>query len=103
MNHELAASVLAHGKRQQPKKAEAPKAPDQHKKPSEGKVKEMRIRRAANGGYIARHEQESKPDEMMQEPEEHIIPDIAALHSHIDEHMGAGEPAEGQSADAESV
>lgn len=95
MTHELAASVLAHGKRQQQlKKPEAPKPP----KTGEKKLKEMHVRKAHNKGFIARHEFEPPIDiESKRHPdEEHILPDMAALHDHLDEHLGGGggEPAE---------
>jgi hypothetical protein len=55
-------------------------------------VHEMRIRHAANGGYIVRHEFRPRPGEIAQEPEEHAVPDLAALQDHVGEHMETPPP-----------
>jgi hypothetical protein len=57
------------------------------KKKKSGKVKHMHIRHATSGGYIVGHDMAQTPGQPMQEPEEHAVPDIAALQSHVQEHM----------------
>lgn len=61
---------------------------------------EIHVRKGASGGYIAKHHFKSK-DGMMDEPEEHVIPDKEQLLAHMDEHLpeetaemqqGGGEP-----------
>ena len=92
---DLAASALAHGRRS-PKPVKEEKAPEKPKAPKSGKgrVHEIRIRRA-KGGFIAKHEPEMDPDNPAapKPDDEHVIPDLAALHNHIDQHWGDGEPA----------
>jgi hypothetical protein len=61
----------------------------------------MHIRRAHNGGFIARHEladEDGNPAEG-QATQEHILPDMDSAHAALDQHMGdqpaagaAGEP-----------
>lgn len=61
------------------------KSKPKRKKKSKG-MHHMKIRHAAAGGYIAEHHQ--TPEEPEGQPtEEHAIPDISALHDHIDEHL----------------
>src|SRR5271170_1775267 len=76
---------------------------DGGKKKGEGKrhVREMHLRRAANGGYIARHDMEPGEDGEMPQSEDHILPDMAAVHDHMDEHMGDGQDA-GEDAEADA-
>ena len=53
----------------------------------------MHISRA-KGGFIVKHEydQEKEPGAEMQQPEEPtVIPDMAGLHAHMDQHMGEPE------------
>lgn len=76
------------------KKKESKKEPEKKDKKAKKKggkrVKEMHVRRGASGGYIAKHDFERPTDAMAQMPEseEHILPDMNALHDHMDEHMG---------------
>lgn len=63
-------------------------------------VHEMHVRRAAGGGYIARHDmadESGAPANMLGggASPEHILPDADALHAHMDEHMG-DQPAMGE-------
>lgn len=66
------------------------------KSKSSKKVHKMEIRHAANGGYIVEHKHKPSPESMMsqQEPEEHQIPDVAALQQHVADNMGDSAPAE---------
>lgn len=61
------------------------------------KVHKMEIRHAANGGFIVEHKHAPSAESMMtsgpQEPEEHQIPDVAALQQHVADNMGDGQPA----------
>ncbi len=73
------AAVLAHGK---DGKAGGGKK-------GKHKVVGMHVRKGASGGYIARHETEDKEGMPGPSPE-HVMPDMAALHDHMDQHMGDG-------------
>jgi hypothetical protein len=64
------------------------------------KVKGMHVRKATSGGFIVKHDMDNAgapSDGKMPEQEEHAIPDMAALQSHMQDHMGeeasAGAPA----------
>ena len=64
------------------------------KKPKK-EIKEMHVRKTANGKHIVKHvhhHPEHHPDE------EHAMDDMSALHQHMDDH--AGEPNEGEAAPA---
>lgn len=50
-------------------------------------VHEMSIRHSANGGYIAKHSFKPGADGMPQEPEEHALPDMDSLASHVQDNM----------------
>lgn len=68
----------------------------------EKKVHKMEIRHGASGGYIVTHHQKPKAESMMsgaQEPQEHVIPDAAALQQHVAANMGDSESAQGASPD----
>jgi hypothetical protein len=66
-----------------------PKKKKSKKKP----VHEMRIRHAANGGYIAKHSFKSRPGQAPEEDEEHAIPDVNSLQEHVGDHMATPPPA----------
>ena len=69
---------------------------------SDHKVHKMEIRHGASGGYIVTHHQKPKAESMMsgaQEPQEHVIPDAAALQQHVAQNMGDSEPAPAASPD----
>lgn len=61
-------------------------------KRTSGHAHGMRIRRGKSGGFIAKHEQD--PADMAAVmgggggEDEHAIPDLQALHNHIDQHFG---------------
>ena len=62
------------------------------KKKKSGKVKEMHIRKAANGGFIARHDYHpSEPDQAGQSvtppSDEHAIPGMDELQQHVSSNM----------------
>ena len=57
------------------------------KKSKKKPVHEMRIRHAANGGYIAKHSFKPRPGEQPEEDEEHAIPDVNSLQDHVADHM----------------
>lgn len=65
-------------------------------KKSKRHVHEMTIRHSANGGYIARHSFKQPPGGEMQEPEEHTVPDVNALASHVQDNMATPPPAQPQ-------
>lgn len=47
----------------------------------------IHVRRGASGGFIATHHQKSKPGEMEQEPEDHVLQDMPQLQQHMADHM----------------
>ena len=58
------------------------------------KVKGMHVRKATSGGFIVKHDMDNAggpSDGKMPEQEEHAIPDMAALQSHMQDHMGEEE------------
>jgi hypothetical protein len=66
------------------------------KSSKKSKIHRMEIRHAASGGYIVTHHQKPAADSMLggaQEPEEHAVPDVAALQQHVAANMGDGAPA----------
>jgi hypothetical protein len=48
----------------------------------------VHVRRGKSGGFIAEHHFKNGPEEEMQEPEEHVLPDMASLQAHMSDHMG---------------
>lgn len=66
-----------------------------HKKSAGKKPHELHIRKSVNGGYIAKHLHKATAGAEPPEPEEHTIPDIAALQQHVGEHMAPEEAAGG--------
>jgi hypothetical protein len=76
-------------------KAEGEHKPAEKKKKSGKKVKGMHVRRATSGGFIVKHDMDAsaEPTGKPMEQEEHVIPDIAALHDHMEQHMGDEEAA----------
>lgn len=73
-------SAMSGGSKKSSKKSKTKKHP-----------KEMHIRRGKSGGFIAKHIHDTDPDApgMAPEPdEEHVLPNLDALHSHIDANMG---------------
>jgi len=83
-------SAMGAGKKEKKEKKEPEKKDKKSKKKGGKRVKEMHVRRGASGGYIAKHDFERPTDasQPMPESEEHILPDMEALHDHMDEHMG---------------
>ncbi len=82
-------------KEDKPESKKAEKKEEKSEK-SEKKVKKGRkhlhIRPADSGGFVVRHEpMDMKEDGTAGKPEEHVVSDLAGLHSHIDEHMGPEE------------
>jgi hypothetical protein len=57
---------------------------------SKKKVRKMHITKA-HGGYHIVHEHE---DPVAHPAEEHVAPNMAALHDHMEEHMGEPNPGE---------
>ncbi len=58
------------------------------------KVKGMHVRKATSGGFIVKHDMDNvggPSDGKMPEQEEHAVPDMAALQSHMQDHMGEEE------------
>lgn len=69
--------------------------------PKNHKIHKMEIRHGAKGGFIVEHK---KPvSESMasgpQEPEEHVIPNMAALQQHVQDNLGDSQPAQGAEPD----
>ena len=74
---------------------EAEKEPEPPKK----EVKEMRMRRGVNGGFIVNHlhvHAHLHPDE------EHVHPDMDSLHSHLEDHWGDPEDGEDEKMETEA-
>jgi hypothetical protein len=63
-----------------------------HKK-SGGKPHSIHVRRGHSGGFVATHHHKPGEDGSMQEPEEHVIPDIDSLNQHMASNMGDQPPA----------
>ena len=51
-------------------------------------VREIRVRRAASGGFISEIHHEPDEDGLPQKPEEHIVPSPAALRDHVAQQLG---------------
>lgn len=64
---------------------------DKEKKP---KLHEMHIKRAASGGFIAKHPNEHGSLNHEDGRFHHVVPNMDALHDHMEEHLG--EPEEGE-------
>jgi hypothetical protein len=66
------------------------------------KTKGMHVSIATSGGYIAKHDMEKPTDGSVssQEQEVHVLPDMAALHAHMADHMGEDEAQPGAAAAA---
>lgn len=59
------------------------------------KIREMHIRKASSGGFMARHEHEPSGDGMQTPPDDiHLMPDVSALKDHMGEHFSDGEEPE---------
>lgn len=79
-------------------KAEHKPAKKSDKKSAKKQVKGMHVRRAKSGGFIAKHDMD---EGQTGQPDEHVLPDMSALQSHVDDHMG-GEMQESAPAPAAS-
>ena len=62
-------------------------------KKSGKKPHSMHIKRGKSGGFIVEHHHQADDGDMTPEPEDHVVPDLASLHDHIDQNMGDQEPA----------
>jgi hypothetical protein len=56
---------------------------------------EMHVRRGKSGGFIVKHHHEPDEQGMAEAPEEHVVPDMSALQSHMQENMGDQPPVGG--------
>jgi hypothetical protein len=61
-------------------------APKKKEKKGKKKVRSMRVKPAANGGYVAEHEMEHEPGEMGGENPTHVIPE-GGMDAHMAQHM----------------
>lgn len=71
-------------------------------KKSGKKPHSIHVRRGKSGGFIAEHHfknDSTDPSDMAPEPEEHVLPDMNSLQSHMAENMGDQEPAQAPSPD----
>ena len=75
-------------KKKPAKKKSASKKPSAGK-PAGRKPTEMHIRHAANGGYIVKHDLKGPAGQM--DSEEHQLPDIDSLQSHVGDNMSQDE------------
>lgn len=48
----------------------------------------IHVRRGKSGGFIAEHHFPPGEDGQMQEPEEHVLPDMQSLQAHMADNMG---------------
>ena len=48
----------------------------------------IHIKRGHSGGFIVTHHHAPSDDGSQQEPEDNVVPDLAALHDHVDQSMG---------------
>lgn len=53
----------------------------------------MHIKRGKSGGFIVSHHHAPDETGAMQEPDDHVIPDMQALQSHVADNMGDQGPA----------
>jgi hypothetical protein len=77
-------SAMSGGSKKSSKKSKTKKHP-----------KEIHIRRGKSGGFIAKHIHDAdpnSPDTAPEPDEEHVLPDLEALHSHMDANMGDQAP-----------
>lgn len=57
---------------------------------------EIHIKRAHGGGFIVKHHKKKKAGQIdMEEPQEHVVPDMDQLQQHVADHM-SDQPAAGQ-------
>lgn len=61
--------------------------PKKKKKGKKFRIKEMHIRRDSKGGYIAKHDLNEPAEDGTNSEEAGNIPDMQALHKHIDDNM----------------
>lgn len=79
--------------------AEEKKKPEHKSKHRKG-LHEMHIRKAASGGFIAKHPDSrgrmnhDGADAETGENLQHVLPDMEGLHDHMEQHMGGAEPGE---------
>lgn len=64
------------------------KSEKKSKKSSSKKPHSIYIRRGASGGYIVTHHHKPKENEMAQEAEDHVVPDLDQLQQHVSDSMG---------------
>lgn len=85
--------ALAHGVHDGKKKSGHAAGREAAKGKGAKKLKEMHIRKAQTGGFIARHEHEmpEKVDMERHPDEEHVLPDMEALKGHLEATYGGGE------------
>lgn len=57
------------------------------KKSKSSKPHSIHVRRGHSGGFVATHHHKGGAGSM-DEPEEHVLPDIAALQQHMQDNMG---------------
>jgi hypothetical protein len=57
-------------------------------KKSGKKPHSIHIRRGKSGGFIATHHHQADDGGQAPEPEDHVVPDLQSLQSHIAENMG---------------
>lgn len=69
------------------------KSKSKSKSKSSDKPHEIHVRRAHGGGFIAKHHKKHKPGEDMEEPQEHVIPDMDQLQAHLQDNLGDQPPA----------
>jgi len=62
-------------------------------KKSGSKPHSIHVRRAKSGGFVAEHHHKMADDGSMPETEEHVLPDLQSLQSHMQENMGDQPPA----------
>jgi hypothetical protein len=65
-----------------------PKTTDKPAKKKKHKVKGMHVRKADSGGFISNHEMLPGEDGVTPPSQEHVIPDVAGLKQHMEDHFG---------------
>ena len=53
----------------------------------------MHVKRAKSGGFIVTHHHKADAGEMAAEPEDHVVPDLQSVQSHMADNMGDQPPA----------
>lgn len=74
-----------------------------HEKHPKHGIKHTRIHHHNDGSHTVHHEMHPDENGMPQEEQSYAVPDMAGLHEGLDQHLGAGAPADGGGAPADGA